>query len=69
MAPFFKLAIGCILLVAATLLFLMEFKAFPYRPKNPEKWDDFYAKNLRSIRLGGRMCLLMGLSFVLCAYK
>ncbi|MBP5739850.1 MAG: hypothetical protein J6W68_02995 [Spirochaetia bacterium] len=48
--------------------FLMEFKAFPHRPKNPEWWDEFHAKHVRHIRLLGRMSLLLGLTFLLYAY-
>jgi hypothetical protein len=46
----------------------MEFKAFPHNPKNPEWWDAFHAKHVRQIRLAGRMCLLLGLTFLLYAY-
>lgn len=69
MMPFFKLGLGCVLITLAMLLFLMEFKAFPHNPSNPQWWDEFHAKHVRKIRLGGRMSLLLGLTFLLYAFK
>ncbi|MCQ2603461.1 MAG: hypothetical protein MJ215_00245 [Spirochaetia bacterium] len=66
---FLKFGAGCVLLCLAFLLFLMEFKAFPHNPRNPQFWDDFHAKHIRQIRLGGRMCLLLGLTFMLYAFR
>ena len=68
MNPFFKMMLGSVLIVASMIGFLMEFKAFPHNPKNPEWWDAFHAKHIRQIRLAGRMCLLLGLTFLLYAY-
>lgn len=68
MSPIFKLILGSILIFISMLGFLMEFKAFPHRPKNPEWWDEFHAKHVRHIRLLGRMSLLLGLTFLLYAY-
>ena len=68
MNPFFKMILGSVLIVASMIGFLMEFKAFPHNPKNPEWWDAFHAKHIRQIRLAGRMCLLLGLTFLLYAY-
>ena len=68
MNPFFKMILGSVLIIASMIGFLMEFKAFPHNPKNPEWWDAFHAKHIRQIRLAGRMCLLLGLTFLLYAY-
>ena len=68
MNPVFKMMLGCVLIAASMIGFLMEFKAFPHNPKNPEWWDAFHAKHIRQIRLAGRMCLLLGLTFLLYAY-
>ena len=58
MNPVFKMILGSVLIIASMIGFLMEFKAFPHNPKNPEWWDAFHAKHIRQIRLAGRMCLL-----------
>ena len=68
MNPVFKMILGSVLIIASMTGFLMEFKAFPHNPKNPEWWDAFHAKHIRQIRLAGRMCLLLGLTFLLYAY-
>ena len=68
MNPFFKMILGCVFIFVSMIAFLMEFKAFPHNPKNPQWWDDFHAKHFRQIRLVGRMCLLLGLTFLLYAY-
>ena len=68
MNPLVKMTLGSILIFIAMLGFLMEFKAFPHNPQNPEWWDAFHAKHIRHIRLLGRMCLLLGLTFLLYAY-
>ncbi|MBR4684428.1 MAG: hypothetical protein IKO95_06380 [Spirochaetia bacterium] len=68
MNPVFKMILGSVLIIASMIGFLMEFKAFPHNPKNPEWWDAFHAKHIRQIRLAGRMCLLLGLTFLLYAY-
>ena len=68
MNPLVKMTLGSILIFIAMLGFLMGFKAFPHNPKNPEWWDAFHAKHIRHIRLLGRMCLLLGLTFLLYAY-
>ena len=68
MTPVFKMILGSVLIIISMIGFLMEFKAFPHNPKNPEWWDAFHAKHVRKIRMVGRMCLLLGLTFLLYAY-
>ena len=68
MTPIFKMILGCVLITVSMIGFLMEFKAFPHNPKNPEWWDAFHAKHVRQIRMVGRMCLLLDLTFLLYAY-
>jgi len=62
---FAKKFTGMILLTIGLLLFLVEFKALPHRPNNPEKWDELHKKYLRHIKLSGRVCLLLGLTLIL----
>ena len=49
MNPLVKMTLGSILIFIAMLGFLMEFKAFPHNPKNPEWWDAFHEKHIRNI--------------------
>ena len=60
-----KKFLGLLLLSIGIILFLVEYKALPHRPKNPEKWDELHAKYYRQIKLIGRVSLLLGLTFIL----
>jgi len=60
-----KKIIGLLLLTFGIVLFLVEYKALPHRPKNPQKWDELHAKYYRQIKLSGRVSLLLGLTFIL----
>ncbi len=57
--------LGFLMIVVGIMLFLVEAKALPHRPKNPEKWDALHAKYYRQIKLSGRVFLLLGLTFVI----
>lgn len=59
-----KRIIGVICITAGIILFLFEFKALPHDPKDPQKWDDFHDRHFRQIRIWGRVCLLLGLTFL-----
>jgi len=60
-----KKLVGLILLVFGIVMFLVEYKALPHRPKNPQKWDELHAKYYRQIKLSGRVSLLLGLTLIL----
>ena len=62
---FTKKFIGILLFSIGIILFLVEYKALPHRPQNPEKWDELHAKYYRQIKLSGRVSLLLGLTFIL----
>ena len=57
--------LGFSMVAIAIILFLVEFKALPHRPKNPEKWDELHAKYYRQIKLTCRVFFLLGLTFSL----
>ena len=60
-----KKAAAAVLIVTGILFFLVEYKALPNKPKNPEKWDNLHARYFRAIKMTGRICLLLGLTFML----
>ncbi|MCL2480396.1 MAG: hypothetical protein FWF38_01650 [Spirochaetaceae bacterium] len=60
-----KKLVGLLLLTIGIVMFLVEYKALPHRPKNPQKWDELHAKYYRQIKLSGRVSLLLGLTFIL----
>ena len=60
-----KKFLGLLLFSIGIILFLVEYKALPHRPKNPEKWDELHSKYYRQIKLTGRVSLLLGLTFIL----
>ncbi|MCL2792572.1 MAG: hypothetical protein FWD87_05705 [Spirochaetaceae bacterium] len=62
-----RISIGISMFSFGLMLFLVEYKALPHRPKNPEKWDELHAKYYRQIKLSGRIFLLLGLTFILTA--
>ena len=65
MAFMARMFAGLILFAVGLILFLVEYKALPHRPKNPEKWDALHEKYYRQIKLVGRISLLLGLTFIL----
>ena len=60
-----KKIIAAVMLIIGIIFFLVEFKALPHNPKNPEKWDELHSKYYRAIKMTGRICLLLGLTFML----
>ena len=60
-----KKAAAAVLIITGIVFFLVEFKALPHKPANPEKWDELHAKYYRAIKMTGRICLLLGLTFML----
>ena len=55
---------GILLVAISLVLFLVEAKALPHNPKNPEKWDALHAKYYRVIKFSKLIFLLLGLTFV-----
>ena len=66
---FTKLLAGVILTALGLTFFLVEHKALPHRPKNPQKWDELHARHYRKIKLIGRISLLLGLTFILTSWQ
>ncbi len=62
---FMKKSAGVLMIAIGIVFFLVEFKALPKNPQNPEKWDSLHAKYNRAIKLSGRTFLLLGLTFIL----
>lgn len=60
-----KKTAAALMIAAGIVFFLVEHKALPHKPKNPEKWDNIHAKYYRAIKMTGRICLLLGLTFML----
>lgn len=60
-----KKILGLIMIIIGIVFFLVEFKALPHNPSDPRKWDQLHAKYFRQIRMGGRIFLLLGLTFFL----
>ena len=60
-----KKTAAAVLIVTGILFFLVEYKALPHNPHNPEKWDKLNAKYYRAIKMTGKICLLMVLRFML----
>ncbi len=60
-----KKAAAAVLILVGIVFFLVEYKALPHNPKNPEKWDELHARYYRGIKMTGRICLLLGLTFML----
>ncbi len=60
-----KKAAGILMTAIGITFFLLEFKAIPHNPQNPEKWDALHAKYYRSIKMSARIFLLLGLTFLL----
>ncbi len=60
-----KKTAAVVMLIIGIVFFLVEFKALPHKPKDPEKWDKLHSKYYRAIKMTGRVCLLLGLTFML----
>jgi hypothetical protein len=56
---------GAIMITIGMTFFLLEHKAIPHNPKNPEKWDALHKKFIRPIKMSARIFLLLGLTFLL----
>ena len=57
--------LGFLMIFIGVIFFLVEAKALPHNPKNPEKWDELHAKYYRQIKFAGRISLLLGLTFTI----
>ena len=56
---------GIVMITIGILFFLLEYKAIPHNPKNPEKWDELHKKYIRPVKMSARIFLLLGLTFLL----
>lgn len=56
---------GAVMIIIGMTFFLVEHKALPHNPKNPEKWDELHKKFFRPIKMSARIFLLLGLTFLL----
>jgi ribose/xylose/arabinose/galactoside ABC-type transport system permease subunit len=61
---FSRMTLGMIMLIIGIILFLVEFKALPHKPQNPQKWDELHSKYFRQIKLSNKLFLLLGLIFI-----